>query len=120
MAYLALVVEDVVINKWEITDNEMIIGRVKYCDVHIEDRSVSSRHATIIVAPDPFLKDSKVTYLVDLESTNGTEVNGKRITKQQLNDGDMIKIGFNQFRFSDSSALNLDETAVIVPPEESV
>lgn len=116
MAYLALIVEDVVINKWEITDKEMIIGRVKYCDIHIEDRSVSSKHACIVVEADPFLKGNYVTYLVDLDSTNGTEINGKAVNRQQLDDGDMIKIGFNKFRFVDSSALNLDETAVIVSP----
>ena len=116
MAYLALIVEDVVINKWEITDKEMIIGRVKFCDIHIEDRSVSSKHACVVVEADPFLKGNFVTYLVDLESTNGTEINGKVVTRQQLEDGDIIKIGFNQFRYVDSSALNLDETAVIVTP----
>lgn len=114
MAYLALIVEEVVINKWEITGDEMIIGRVKFCDIQIEDQSVSSKHARLLVKNDPFLIGNKMIILEDLDSTNGTELNGKSVKREQLKNGDTIKIGFNQFRFINSSALGLDETAVIV------
>lgn len=114
MAYLALVVEDVVINKWEITDDVIIIGRAKDCDIQIDDQSVSSKHARIVVEADPYLDDAKNTYLEDLKSTNGTLLNGRKISRQQLMDDDMIKIGFNQFRYVANQRKGLEETAVIV------
>jgi pSer/pThr/pTyr-binding forkhead associated (FHA) protein len=114
MAYLALVVEDVVINKWEINQDELIIGRVKFCDIQIDDKSVSSKHARLVTEGDNLLEGSQVTYLEDLFSTNGTELNGKPVTRALLENGDTIKIGFNQFRYVSGSALGLDETAVIV------
>ena len=114
MAYLALIVEDVVINKWEITQETMVIGRAKYCDIQIDDQSVSSKHVRISIEADPFLDNNTLTYVEDLGSTNGTELNGKVLKKQQLDDGDTIKVGFNTFRFVNNANLGLDETAVIV------
>lgn len=114
MAYLALIVEDVVINKWEINQDELVIGRVKFCDIQIDDKSVSSKHARLVTEGDNLLQGTQVTYLEDLFSTNGTEVNGKAITRVKLASGDTIKIGFNLFRFVSGSALGLDETTVIV------
>lgn len=114
MAYLALIVEDVVINKWQITEEVVIIGRAKDCDIQIDDQSVSSKHARLIVEKDAYLDDAENIYIEDLKSTNGTEVNGKEVKKRKLEDGDILKIGFNQFRFVNTSSLGLDETAVIV------
>ena len=114
MAYLALIVEDVVINKWELNQDELLIGRVKYCDIHIEDRAVSSKHARLTVKEVPFEQGGNVVLLEDLNSTNGTELNGSLVSRQILKNGDLIKIGFNQFKFVDGSTLNLDETAVII------
>lgn len=114
MAYLALVVEDVVINKWEIIDDVVIIGRAKDCDILIDDQSVSSKHARLVTEPDPFFSDSSVIYIEDLKSTNGTQLNGLDVVKEKLNDGDTLKIGFNEFRFVSSQDNQLDETAVIV------
>jgi len=114
MAYLALIVEDVVINKWELNQDELLIGRVKYCDIHIEDRAVSSKHARLTVKEVPYEQGGNVVLLEDLNSTNGTELNGNLVSRQLLKNGDIIKIGFNQFKFVEGSTLNLDETAVIV------
>ncbi|MDH5432535.1 MAG: FHA domain-containing protein [Gammaproteobacteria bacterium] len=114
MAYLALIVEDVVINKWEISDQGLLIGRAKGCDVQIDDQSVSSRHARVLVEKDPYFNDNQLVFIEDLNSTNGTEHNGRTVSKAQLNDGDDIKIGFNHFRFISEDGLNLDETAVIL------
>lgn len=114
MAYLALIIEDVVINKWQITEEVVILGRAKDCDIQIDDQSVSSKHARLVIEADPYLDDTQITYLEDLRSTNGTELNGREITREKLMDGDMIKIGFNQFRFVNNTSLGLDETAVIV------
>ena len=114
MAYLALIVEDVVINKWEINEEVVIIGRTVDCDIQIDDQSVSSKHARILVEADPYLEGATNTSIEDLRSTNGTEVNGRPVTRQGLNNGDQIKIGFNQFRYVSEADNQLDETAVII------
>ncbi|WP_196138905.1 FHA domain-containing protein [Aliikangiella sp. G2MR2-5] len=114
MAYLALIVEDVVINKWEINDEVIILGRAKDCDIQIDDQSVSSKHARLVVEADPYLDGAENIYIEDLKSTNGTELNGRKVSREKLADGDMIKVGFNQFRFVNSDSKGLDDTAVIV------
>jgi pSer/pThr/pTyr-binding forkhead associated (FHA) protein len=114
MAYLALIVEDVIINKWELTEEVIILGRSKDCDIQIDDQSVSSKHARIVAESDPFLDGNKLFFIEDLKSTNGTELNGKPVVKEKLNDGDSLKIGFTYFQLLDNNNNNLDETAVIV------
>lgn len=70
----------------------LVIGRDAGCDVVLTSRSVSRRHAEIVVSPLGYV-------LVD-SSTNGTLVNGKRIEGQQvLARGDVIRCGDEEFRF---------------------
>jgi len=114
MPYIALIIEDVTINKWEIIEEVVIFGRSKESDIQIDDQSVSSKHARIVVEEDPFLEGQKHYYLEDLQSTNGTQVNDQLIKKQKLTNEDSLKIGFTQFKFVDSKNNHLDETAVIV------
>ena len=114
MACLALIVEDVVINKWELIDEVIILGRAKDCDIQIDDGSISSKHARLVTEADPYFDGAKIIFLEDLRSTNGTELNGHKIEREKLSDGDMIKIGFNLFRFIGEASLGLEETAVIV------
>lgn len=114
MAYIALIVEDVIINKWELIEEVTILGRAKDCDVQIEDQSVSSKHARIVAEPDPFLDGNRIMFIEDLKSTNGTKVNGNLISKQKLSDGDSLNIGFTDFQYIENESNNLDETAVIL------
>ena len=62
------------------------IGRAADSDIHIKDSTVSSRHAKIVTYFD-------ASYIEDLDSTNGTFVNGKRVQKHILNPGDVISVG---------------------------
>ena len=62
------------------------IGRATDSDIHIKDSTVSSQHAKIVTYFD-------ASYIEDLESTNGTFVNGKRVQKHILNPGDVISVG---------------------------
>ena len=73
---------------------ETLIGRGPSSDVVLGDESASREHA--IVARD----DAEGTYTVeDLQSTNGTRVNGKRVRTATLADGDEVQIGHTRFRF---------------------
>jgi len=70
--------------------NELIIGRESDCDVLINDRQVSRKHAQILFNSDKLS-------LTDLNSKNGTMLNGEYVTSSaQLKDGDEIIIGLVQ------------------------
>ena len=68
-------------------DKEVLtIGRLADCDIVVDDKGVSRRHAQIRT------KDGAST-LTDLGSTNGTSLNGKPVQSRPLNDGDRITVG---------------------------
>jgi len=70
----------------EVTKRRMVMGRSRECDIQLADPNVSRRHAE--------LRQEDATYwIVDLDSTNGTEVNGERTSRSKLEDGDRITIG---------------------------
>ena len=64
----------------------MVLGRSRECDIVLDDRSVSRRHAELVRHGDGFL-------LRDLDSTNGSAVNGKRIRESPVLPGDDITLG---------------------------
>jgi pSer/pThr/pTyr-binding forkhead associated (FHA) protein len=91
------------------------IGRKPDNDLLIDDHTVSSHHAKII-------RVQSVYFLEDLNSTNGTALNGQAIERAQLHDADVITIGQHRIIFQDSgtvstrvssSALELDQTMAI-------
>ena len=75
--------------------NKMTLGRAIDGDLMFEDPGISRAHARIVCIPDGAVQ------IIDLDSTNGTYVNGKRIVAQDLCDGDKIQLGPNTiFKFS--------------------
>jgi pSer/pThr/pTyr-binding forkhead associated (FHA) protein len=70
-----------------------VIGRDPRCDLHLDHQSVSRRHARLFWAEDAW-------FLSDLASTNGTLVNGNRITKKWLRHGDFIRLGRCKLQFN--------------------
>lgn len=78
---------------YEVEDNE-IIGRGKKCSIVIPDKFLSSKNTRIF-------KNSGKFYLEDLESTNGTYLNGKALGNSavELLDGDKIRLGRITFLF---------------------
>lgn len=71
------------------------VGRLSECTLVLEDGNVSRRHAEIRPQGTGFK-------VVDLASTNGTNVNGERIAERQLRDGDVIEFGGTKVRFEAS------------------
>jgi len=69
------------------------IGRTSKSDICIRSSAVSRDHARLLVAA------GSVT-LVNMSSTNGCFVNDERVTKQRLQDGDVVRIGDRSFRFA--------------------
>jgi chromosome segregation ATPase len=84
------------------------IGRAAGCELHIDSGSVSRNHAMVLVGP-------REAIIEDLNSTNGVLVNGRKISRQPLADGDAVTIGEVQFRYMvrplpRPSEPNLDDT----------
>jgi pSer/pThr/pTyr-binding forkhead associated (FHA) protein len=70
-----------------------VLGRSRDVDVRIEDPNVSRRHAEIV-------QEGSTYWLVDLGSTNGTEVDGRRVQRVRLADGSRFTIGETTVTFS--------------------
>jgi chromosome segregation ATPase len=68
------------------------IGRAPGCELHIDSTSVSRHHALILAG-------TREAIIEDLNSTNGVILNGRRVTRQVLNDGDILTLGDIQFRY---------------------
>jgi chromosome segregation ATPase len=68
------------------------IGRAAGCELHIDSSSVSRHHALILAG-------TREAIIEDLNSTNGVIVNGRKVTRQVLSDGDILTIGDIQFRY---------------------
>ena len=81
---------------YEMTKQRTVIGRSRECDVQIEDPSASRRHAEV-------RQEGTAYWIVDLDSTNGLEVNGLRVQRAKLDHGDKITIGSTEISFRQDS-----------------
>lgn len=86
MAKLIIKINNDVIDHVELRQGDMKIGRKPGCDIFLDNLSVSGEHANIFtIGEDSFIQD--------LNSTNGTFINNKRITKHHLRNGDVVTVG---------------------------
>ena len=85
-AKLVLSLNASVLGEYTLDKERITIGRKPENDIQIDNLAVSGQHAAIIT----ILNDS---FLEDLDSTNGTFVNGKLIKKHALKNGDVVSIG---------------------------
>jgi hypothetical protein len=76
---------------------KVVLGRSKDSDIQVEDANVSRRHAEL-------RREGATWWLVDLDSTNGTELNGKRVQRSKLSDGDTITLGGTDLTFAKRKA----------------
>ena len=102
-------IDGVVIKEVQLTKDRTTLGRRPYNDIVIDNLAVSGEHAVIQII------DGEAV-LEDLNSTNGTYINGKAIKKQPLQNNDSIEIGKYKIRFqSDQPGAGFDKTMVIKP-----
>lgn len=76
-----------------LTEPEYLIGRGRDNQIHLTDLGVSSRHARIYRGPEGYI-------IEDLKSRNGTWLNGARVYHHQLVDGDTVRVGATDLRFT--------------------
>jgi pSer/pThr/pTyr-binding forkhead associated (FHA) protein len=116
MARLILSHNGSVLAEYNMSKERYTIGRLPDNDIRIDNPSVSGHHSLVI----NILNDS---FLEDLNSTNGTYVNGKLIKKHALQHGDVITVGHHQLRFVEDDDAQQDEfekTMVIQPSQRPV
>ena len=113
MARLMLSLDGSILAEYNMNKERYTIGRLPDNDIRIDNPAVSGHHSLII----NILNDS---FLEDLNSTNGTYVNGKLIKKHAMQHGDVITVGHHQLRFFDSQDGDTEQdefekTMVITP-----
>jgi pSer/pThr/pTyr-binding forkhead associated (FHA) protein len=116
MARLILSLDGQVMAEYNMNKERYTIGRLPDNDIRIDNPAVSGHHSLII----NILNDS---FLEDLNSTNGTYVNGKLIKKHALQHGDVLTCGHHQLRFVEDDSAQQDEferTLVIQPSARPV
>ena len=114
MAIVVQLHEGVAINKFKLDDKPILrIGRDPDSDIFIDNAVVSAAHAVIEVKDNPESDGAPEYYIKDLNSTNSTFVNGKKISRHKLRHNDMIRVGWNNFKFLDEVEGNPDKTSKI-------
>jgi FHA domain-containing protein len=81
----------------ELSKRRTVIGRSKDCDLQLDDPNASRRHAEV-------RQEGTSYWIVDLDSTNGLEVNGRRAKRAKLDTGDKITIGSTDLVFDVETA----------------
>src|SRR5213080_2189079 len=77
----------------EVKGRRVVIGRSRDCDIQLADSNVSRRHAEL-------RQEGTSYWIVDLGSTNGVSVNGRRVKRAKLRSGDTITLGSTEVTFS--------------------
>jgi len=109
MAKLVLSMNGSVLGNYFLEKERFTFGRKPTCDIHINDQGVSKEHAVILT-----LGNDQI--LEDLGSTNGTLVNGEKVQRHILQNGDVIEVGRYKLRFVNAKAMpdmDFDKTLMI-------
>jgi pSer/pThr/pTyr-binding forkhead associated (FHA) protein len=107
MPKMIVSIDGVVIREVQVTKDRTSVGRRPYNDVVIDNLAVSGEHAVLQMSGNE-------VYLEDLNSTNGTFVNGKAVKKQLLNDSDMVEIGKYKIKYvNEASSAGAVDKAIL-------
>ena len=108
MGKLVVSLDGVVIKEVQVTKDKTTLGRRPYNDIVIDNLAVSGEHAVLqMVGADVFIED--------LNSTNGTYINGKAIKKQLLQHNDTVEIGKYKIKFLVDEGGDYEKTMIMRP-----
>ena len=108
MGKLVVSLDGVVIKEVQLTKDKSTLGRRPYTDIVIDNLAVSGEHAVLqMVGADVFIED--------LNSTNGTYINGKAIKKQLLTHNDTVEIGKYKIKYLVDESGDYEKTMVMRP-----
>ena len=106
MPKMIVSIDGVVIREVQVTKDRTSVGRRPYNDVVIDNLAVSGEHAVLQMSGNE-------VYLEDLNSTNGTFVNGKAVKKQLLNDSDTVEIGKYKIKYVNDASSGAVDKAIM-------
>lgn len=107
MPKMIVSIDGVVIKEVQLTKDRTTLGRRPYNDIVIDNLAVSGEHAVLQLLGNE-------VYVEDLNSTNGTYVNGKAVKKQLLQNNDTIEIGKYKIKFvGETAGVNFEQTMVV-------
>jgi hypothetical protein len=108
MGKLVVSLDGVVIKEVQITKDKTTLGRRPYNDIVIDNLAVSGEHAVLqMVGADVFIED--------LNSTNGTYINGKAVKKQLLAHNDTVEIGKYKIKYLTDESSDYEKTMIMRP-----
>ena len=108
MGKLVVSLDGVVIKEVQITKDKTTLGRRPYNDIVIDNLAVSGEHAVLqMVGQDVFIED--------LNSTNGTYINGKAVKKQLLAHNDTVEVGKYKIKFMVDDGADYEKTMIMKP-----
>ncbi|MFZ4550657.1 MAG: FHA domain-containing protein [Aquabacterium sp.] len=108
MGKLVVSLDGVVIKEVQITKDKTSLGRRPYNDIVIDNLAVSGEHAVMqMVGSDVFIED--------LNSTNGTYINGKAVKKQLLQHNDTVEIGKYKIKYMVEEGTDYEKTMIMRP-----
>ena len=111
MPKMIVSIDGVVIKEVQLTKDRTTLGRRPYNDIVIDNLAISGEHAV-------FQMTGRDVFLEDLNSTNGTYVNGKAVKKQQLANGDTVEVGKYKIKFTAEAAGDGFEKTMMVKPAQ--
>lgn len=85
--------EGVPVMGWDLRDRPLVVGRGEFAEARVDDDSLSRTHFMI-------LREASAFYVVDLESQNGTFLNGEPVSGRKLEHGGIIRAGKSLFFFA--------------------
>jgi pSer/pThr/pTyr-binding forkhead associated (FHA) protein len=111
MPKMIVSIDGVVIKEVQLTKDRTTLGRRPYNDIVIDNLAVSGEHAVLAMS-------GSEVYLEDLNSTNGTYINGKAVKKQLLANNDTVEIGKYKIKFihEQPAGFGAAEKTVILKP----
>src|SRR5450755_2253660 len=108
MGKLVVSLDGVVIKEVQVTKDKTTLGRRPYNDIVIDNLAVSGEHAVLqMVGQDVFIED--------LNSTNGTYINGKAVKKQLLAHNDTVEVGKYKIKFMVDDGTDYEKTMIMKP-----
>jgi pSer/pThr/pTyr-binding forkhead associated (FHA) protein len=108
MGKLVVSLDNVVIKEFQITKERTTLGRRPYNDIVIDNLAVSGEHAVLTAAQND-------VFIEDLNSTNGTYINGKAVKKQLLVTNDVVEIGKYRIKYLADDAEDYEKTMILRP-----
>jgi FHA domain len=109
MPKMIVSIDGVVIKEVQLTKDRTTLGRRPYNDIVIDNLAVSGEHAVLQMTGNE-------VHLEDLNSTNGTYVNGKAAKKQLLQNGDIVEVGKYKIKFVNEAVEQGYEKTMMVRP----